>query len=63
MTHLILYTDPGSGMMLLQVIFAFAASGLFYCRKYFYKIFKAGKTVDGVENGGNIDPDKHRSDR
>lgn len=46
MDFLLFYTDPGSGMMLLQVLFAFAASLLFYFRKFFYKIF--GKS-GGVE--------------
>ena len=48
------YTDPGSGMMLLQVLFAFLASILFYFRKFFYKLFgkdnAADKLPDDKEN-------------
>lgn len=32
MKLMLFYTDPGSGAMLLQVLFAFVASGLFYFR-------------------------------
>ena len=39
MKLLLLYTDPGSGMMLLQVLLAFVASGLFYFRRFFFGIF------------------------
>jgi len=50
----LLYTDPGSGMMLLQILFAFLASILFYFRKVFYKIFKKrerGAKINDSETG------------
>ena len=40
------YTDPGSGMMLLQVLLAFFASVLFYFRKFFYKLFGKNKAAE-----------------
>jgi hypothetical protein len=43
MTIFLLYTDPGSGMMLLQVLFAFFAGALFYFRRFFYKLFGKDK--------------------
>lgn len=46
MTLLLFYTDPGSGMMLLQVLFAFVAGALFYFRKFFYKLFGKDKAAD-----------------
>lgn len=46
MTFLLFYTDPGSGMMLLQLLFAFAAGVMFYFRKFFYKLFGKDKSVD-----------------
>ena len=39
MKLLLFYTDPGSGMMLLQVLLAFLASGLFYFRRFFLGLF------------------------
>lgn len=42
---LFFYTDPGSGMLLLQILFAFFASFLFYFRKFFYKIFGKNKAA------------------
>jgi hypothetical protein len=41
-----LYTDPGSGMMLLQILLAFGASVVFYFRKYLLRIF-GSRTLDG----------------
>jgi hypothetical protein len=57
MTLLLFYTDPGSGIMLLQILLAFFASGVFYFRKYFYKFFgkersaeKLGALTDNSQN-------------
>ena len=43
------YTDPGSGIMLLQILFAFFASGAFYFRKYFYKLFGRSRVSPELE--------------
>lgn len=39
MRLLLFYTDPGSGVMLLQVLLAFLAGGLFYFRNFFRRLF------------------------
>jgi hypothetical protein len=38
MKILLFYTDPGSGVMLLQILLAFVAGGLFYFRNLFKKL-------------------------
>ena len=56
MKILLLYADPGSGIMLLQILFAFFASGAFYFRKYFYKLFGRGgvsEELERMESGTN----------
>ena len=41
----LLYTDPGSGALLLQLLFAVLFGGLFYVRKIKDKVYKMlGKT-------------------
>jgi hypothetical protein len=39
------YTDPGSGMMLLQVLLATIAGAGFYFRSFFYRLFGRKKNV------------------
>lgn len=39
MIFLFFYTDPGSGMMLLQLLLATLAGGFFYFRSFFFKLF------------------------
>jgi hypothetical protein len=39
MKILLFYTDPGSGMMLLQVLLATIAGAGFYFRSFFMRIF------------------------
>lgn len=34
-----LYTDPGSGMMLLQLLLATLAGAFYYFRSFFFRIF------------------------
>ena len=51
MTLFFLYTDPGSGMMLLQVLFAFFAGALFYFRRFFYRLFGKDKVADDKSPG------------
>lgn len=53
------YTDPGSGIMLLQVLLAFLASGLFYFRNTVKSLFGLGKSRD-VKIG---DPTATESDK
>jgi len=50
MKMLLFYTDPGSGMMLLQILLAFFASGAFYFRKYFQKLFGKSKPANPLNN-------------
>lgn len=45
MKVLLFYTDPGSGMMLLQVLLAFVGGVVFYFRKFFYKLFGKNKAA------------------
>ena len=40
----LLYTDPGSGIMLLQVLLAFLASGLFYFRNAVKSLLGIGRS-------------------
>jgi hypothetical protein len=47
MTFLLLYTDPGSGTMLLQLLLATIAGGAFYFRSFFYRLF--GKNIEQTE--------------
>jgi hypothetical protein len=44
MTYLFFYTDPGSGVMLLQLLLATLAGAGFYFRSFFYRLF--GRKVD-----------------
>ena len=39
MKFFLFYTDPGSGIMLLQVLLAFFAGGLFYFRNLIKSLF------------------------
>ena len=39
MKILLFYTDPGSGVMLLQVLLATLAGAGFYFRSFFFRIF------------------------
>ncbi len=61
MAFLLFYTDPGSGMMLLQVLFAFAASLIFYFRKFFYKIFGKDSTAEELPEDKTVSKDTHNS--
>jgi hypothetical protein len=38
------YADPGSGMMLLQLLLAFFGGVLFYFRSFFSRLFSRNKT-------------------
>lgn len=58
MKLLLFYTDPGSGMMLLQILLAFGASAMFYFRKYVYRLF--GRTQEGSDGGS---PESFAEDR
>lgn len=62
MTFLLFYTDPGSGVMLLQVLFAFLASILFYFRKFFSKILRKDSTAEKFQIDKTISKDNHNSD-
>ena len=53
MKLLLFYTDPGSGMMLLQVLLAFVASGLFYFRRFFLGIFGRHSAAEPVTDERN----------
>jgi hypothetical protein len=44
MKILLFYTDPGSGVMLLQVLLATIAGAGFYFRSFFFRIFGRRKT-------------------
>jgi len=61
MDFLLFYTDPGSGMMLLQVLFAFAASLLFYFRKFFYKIFGKDNAAEKLPEDKTVSKDTQNS--
>ena len=43
MTLFLFYTDPGSGVMLLQVLLAFFAGGIFYFRSLIKRAFGGNK--------------------
>jgi len=45
------YTDPGSGVMLLQVLLAFLAGGLFYFRNLVRSVFSFKRPVSGSLDG------------
>ena len=45
MILLFFYTDPGSGMMLLQLLLATIAGAGFYFRSFFYRLFGGKKTA------------------
>lgn len=55
MKLLFFYADPGSGMMLLQILLAFGASGVFYFRKYLYKMLGKGNPLGQVGDTHEID--------
>jgi hypothetical protein len=44
MPVLFFYTDPGSGVMLLQLLLATAAGAVFYFRSFFFRLFGVKKT-------------------
>jgi len=44
MLLLFFYTDPGSGVMLLQILLATIAGAGFYFRSFFYRLFGRKKT-------------------
>jgi hypothetical protein len=54
MKILLFYTDPGSGVMLLQVLLATIAGAGFYFRSFFMRIFGRRKpeqvNAESVEN-------------
>jgi len=52
MKLLLFYTDPGSGVMLLQVLLATIAGAGFYFRSFIYRIFGGSKT-ETVESNEN----------
>jgi hypothetical protein len=60
MKLVLFYTDPGSGMMLLQVLLAFLASGVFYFRRFFLGLFGSHSAADDVadERGAQVTTDK-----
>ncbi len=58
MKLLLLYTDPGSGAMLLQVLFAFLASGLFYFRTSVKSLLGIGGSLPA----GDVDSSAAMSD-
>jgi hypothetical protein len=47
----LLYTDPGSGVMLLQVLLAFIGGGLFYFRNLIKSLFGLKRPVSGDLDG------------
>ena len=47
----LLYTDPGSGVMLLQVLLAFLGGGLFYFRNLIKSMFGFKQPVSGNLEG------------
>ncbi len=51
------YTDPGSGAMLLQVLLAFVAGGVFYFRNFIRSLFSWGRKGDT-----KIDANSHQVD-
>lgn len=59
MTFLFFYTDPGSGMMLLQILLGFAAGALFYFRKAFYKILGKDKAAESINKEINSENSRH----
>ncbi len=59
MILLLFYSDPGSGMMLLQILLAFFASCVYYFRKYFYKIFRRRTHTLAEEDIQNLANESH----
>ena len=53
------YTDPGSGVMLLQVLLAFFAGGVFYFRNLIRRVFTTGKHSEVDQNGSASQPINH----
>jgi hypothetical protein len=52
-TVFLLYTDPGSGALLLQLLIASLFGGLFYIRRFKEKVFRmffAKRLVENEEN-------------
>ena len=62
MTFLVVYTDPGSGIMLLQVLLASIAGALFYFRSIFLKLFRKDKTTDTLQNSEEESPERTQND-
>ena len=50
MILLFFYTDPGSGMMLLQLLLATIAGAGFYFRSFFYRLFGSKKPASTEVN-------------
>lgn len=50
MTLLLFYTDPGSGVMLLQMLLAMIAGAGFYFRSFFLSFFGRGAAPASEEN-------------
>ena len=48
MDMFLFYTDPGSGIMLLQLLLASAAGAFYYFRNFFFRLF--GRNKKGVSS-------------
>ena len=60
---LLLYTDPGSGMMLLQIILAFGASAVFYFRKSFARLIGRKTAIDEFHGSEPALDDRHLKEK
>lgn len=60
MRLLLFYTDPGSGMLLLQIIFASVAGTFYFFRSTFFRLIGRGKTAEAEVKEDK--PDIEKSD-
>jgi hypothetical protein len=59
MTYLLFYTDPGSGVMLLQMLLATLAGAGFYFRSFFFRLFGRSSEPVASETTGLSANDKN----
>jgi len=59
MTLFLFYTDPGSGVMLLQVLLAFVAGGVFYFRNLIRRALGTGKLNNSTTDVATPQPNSN----